>query len=219
MGWIVHFLNARGAFSLTEPGLRTAIEDARILLEARGTPKALDVIVKAATHPARYPFSVGGGCYEPGCIELTVDFSRNPALDAVREEILRTLCHEYHHAIRWDGPGYGDTLGEALVSEGLAQVFVHEVIQCLPEPWEIMPPDLDVRTTCKRAYDGFDDPDYAHDEWFFGSGSLPNWTGYALGKALVARHLQTVCRKTALDMALEPAAIFRETMRVLAEDR
>ncbi|MCA3510818.1 MAG: peptidase [Rhodobacter sp.] len=219
MSWIVHFLNARGAFSQTGAGLRAAVEDARTLLEARSAPKALDVIVKASTHAARYPFSVGGACYEPGCIELTVDFSRNAALDTLREEILRTLCHEYHHAIRWDGPGYGDTLGEALVSEGLAQVFVHEVIPCPPEPWEIMPPDLDLRKTCKRAYDGFDDADYAHDEWFFGSGSLPNWTGYALGKALVARHLQTAPGKTALDLALEPAAVFRETLKVLAKDR
>jgi hypothetical protein len=65
MGWIVHFLNARGAFSLTEAGLRAAIEDARILLEARSTPTALDVIVKASTHAARYPFSVGGHAMNP----------------------------------------------------------------------------------------------------------------------------------------------------------
>jgi uncharacterized protein YjaZ len=32
----------------------------------------------------------------------------------------RTIAHEWHHLARWRGPGYGETIAEAIISEGLA---------------------------------------------------------------------------------------------------
>ncbi|WP_406721174.1 DUF2268 domain-containing putative Zn-dependent protease [Thioclava litoralis] len=52
----------------------------------------------------------------------------------MRGDLLRVLLHEYHHVLRGDGPGYGRSLEEALVSEGLAQLFVHQVLDVLPAP-------------------------------------------------------------------------------------
>jgi uncharacterized protein YjaZ len=148
-------------------------------------------------------------------MDLTIDMSKEAAPDALCDEIARTVCHEFHHALRWDGPGYGYSLGEALVSEGLAQVFVHEVLECPPEPWEIMPEGVDTRSLSRMAHDAFDDTDYSHDAWFFGAGDLPDWAGYALGRALVAAHL-TTRRATALELACEPASAFRDTLLALA---
>jgi hypothetical protein len=51
-------------------------------------------------------------------------------------DLRRTIAHEVHHCMRMAGPGYGWTLGEALVSEGLAGQFVHRLFGSPPEPWE-----------------------------------------------------------------------------------
>ena len=42
---------------------------------------------------------------------------------AIRASLPKMLAHELHHARRGTSVGYGDTLGEALVAEGLAQSF------------------------------------------------------------------------------------------------
>ena len=59
------------------------------------------------------------------------------------------------------GPGYDRTLGEALVSEGLAGHFVQRLFGNPPEPWEHA----------------------------VGVGEYPRWLGYTLGYAIVGKWL------------------------------
>ncbi|MFC6749025.1 DUF2268 domain-containing putative Zn-dependent protease [Deinococcus aquaticus] len=54
-------------------------------------------------------------------VELTVSPDNPEFLPGWRTELPATLAHELHHARRWRGPGYGRTLLEVLVTEGLAQ--------------------------------------------------------------------------------------------------
>ena len=214
MTWVFHLLNARGQLALLEDLLRTTLEDARTSLEAVGQPIKLDVVIRAADYPMPEALLVGGSAYAPGRIELTIDVARNVPAEILREQLLKTIYHEYHHAVRWDGPGYGNSLGEALVSEGLAQVFVHEMMVCPPEPWEAPLSEHEMSHLCKLAYDAFDDEDYSHDAWFFGSESLPNWAGYSRGKLLVVRYLDEVPGRTAMGSAGEAASAFREFLLV-----
>ncbi|MNV89065.1 hypothetical protein D3C71_1833290 [compost metagenome] len=86
------------------------------------------------------------------------------------------------------GPGYGWTLGEALVSEGLAGQFVRHVFGSDPEPWEhaiasadLLRSPVGLQTLESRYYD--------HNEWFFGFGDKPKWLGYSLGYQMVGRWL------------------------------
>lgn len=58
-------------------------------------------------HPEN--FLLGGGEYSSGPVRLSA-----------------VVAHESHHIMRWRGPGYGTTLGEAMVSEGLALKFQRE---------------------------------------------------------------------------------------------
>jgi hypothetical protein len=216
MVWTLHFLNARGTIGPLETLLRATLLDACGMLGARGQRVLLDVVVRGETRVTPARLAVGGHAPGPGVIELVIDLAAAIGPEALRDEILKTLFHEYHHALRWEGPGYGLTLGEALVSEGLAQAFVHEMLDCPPEPWEIMPPGVDLEQLCRRADAAFDDQDYPHDTWFFGSGDLPEWTGYALGSALVAAHLDRAAA-TALDLVHAPAAGFRDLLDLLCK--
>jgi hypothetical protein len=98
----------------------------------------------------------------------------------------RQVAHEVHHCLRYAGPGYGKSLGEALVSEGLAGQFVNRLYGTPPEPWEcaVEPREAwrflpDDKTLALPMYD--------HKAWFFGSGPYPRWLGYTLGYLLAGR--------------------------------
>jgi hypothetical protein len=214
MGWSLHLLNARGRLSAVETEVRAALAEAEARLCAVTDAVEVDVVIRAADHPMPPALRVIGASYGPGRMELGIDLTEGPS-GGLRDDLLRAVYHEFHHVLRWDGPGYGASLGEALVSEGLAQVFVHEMMDCPPEPWEVMPEDIDLPVLCLRAHDAFDDADYDHAAWFFGAGDLPNATGYALGRMLVERVLAVQPGQSALGMAREPAAVFRGTLRAM----
>lgn len=208
MGWSLHLLNARGRLSEVEAEIRAALAEAEARLEGVAPAVALDVVIRAMDHPMPPALRVTGASYGPGRMELGVDLTSGP-FEGLRHEVLKAVYHEFHHVLRWDGPGYGQTLGAALVSEGLAQVFVHEMMDCPPEPWEVMPAGVDLRGLCLRADAEFDATGYDHGAWFFGGGDLPDGVGYALGRVLVERVLAERPGQSALAMAGEPAEGFR----------
>jgi uncharacterized protein YjaZ len=87
--------------------------------------------------------------------------------------------------MRMTGPGYGRTLGEALVSEGLAGHFTQLVLGTPPAPWDTAC-DIDMLLKYFPRSGQLDAPSYSHREWFFGvGGTYPRWLGYTLGYAIV----------------------------------
>jgi predicted Zn-dependent protease DUF2268 len=82
-----------------------------------------------------------GGSTSPqdGNVYVSIDDTPPGGLPAaLRTWVPATLAHELHHSSRVrTGPGYGSTLGEALVTEGLADFFAAEVFPRTPlPPWD-----------------------------------------------------------------------------------
>lgn len=103
----------------------------------------------------------------------------------------RHIVHEVHHCLRMAGPGYGWTLGEALVSEGLAGQFVAHLLGSAAEPWE-RAFSLEALQTAPVPMGELEARYYDHSAWFFGTGDKPRWLGYALGYQMVGRWLASV---------------------------
>ncbi len=137
----LHLINARGQLADIEDWLCERLRDA-FAASARLLPLLeTDVIVRAGKSVIPEKGHLG---YAPekGVICITID-PEHPALRANLDMSLeRMLAHELHHSARWDGPGYGATLGEALVSEGLAGHFAQEVLGGTREPWESLPASI-----------------------------------------------------------------------------
>ncbi|WP_419710610.1 DUF2268 domain-containing putative Zn-dependent protease [Pseudomonas sp. NFX224] len=114
----------------------------------------------------------------------------------------------------WDGPDYGSSLGEALVSEGLAGVFAQEVCGGLPEPWERLDVS-DIRRLVAMAESDWSRNDYGHDAWFFGAADLPRWLGYSLGFQLVKRFLLEHEGSTSSRLVEMEAEAFRGMLAVI----
>lgn len=103
--------------------------------------------------------------------------------------------------------GYGQTLLEILVSEGLAQHY-ETLERDSPPPWAQAPANLDV--LWNRASPLLNTTDFEFEAWFYGSPAenLPRWAGYALGYELVRRFF-TVNGGDAVMHANTPAEAFR----------
>ena len=93
------------------------------------------------------------------------------------------------------GPGYGITLGEALVSEGLSDHSVDQAFpRTPPQPWDHR--QMTARQEAglwKRAKRDLVVPGgYDHPLWFFGAGgrnALPRWSGFTLAYRIVSPYL------------------------------
>lgn len=167
----------------------------------------------------------GVGGYAPSAhrAELTVNPENLHFFEKMSLEVGATLVHELHHCSRWSGPGYGKTLLEALVSEGLAQHFETEfrfqhsqantADEAAPFYAKALSKDALVELTA-RAREQFDNPNYSiedHCNWFFGSEeqNIRRHAGYAIGFGLVGTFLtQHKGTHTAATLAHAPATTF-----------
>jgi hypothetical protein len=116
------------------------------------------------------------------------------------------------------GPGYGVTLGEALVSEGLSDHFVAQAFpRTPPQPWDHR--SMTARQEAglwKRARRDLAVPGgYDHPLWFFGAGgknALPHWSGFTLAYRIVAPYLASG-RKPAKAVATDAETVYAPYLR------
>ncbi len=194
-------------------------DDVRMLLDATidGVAAVLDlhgVTVTLDTDATRAIAGYGVGGFTPDGSHVRIDVDPSfPALADVIGERLPFVCaHELHHAKRFRGPGYGATLLEALVSEGLADHFAVVQLGAPPPPWTHAFPTASNEEYLEIARRELDSRDYDHARWFYGaSDDLPNWTGYTLGFQLIAEYLAGHTSETAATLANAPAEWFRPT--------
>ncbi len=156
-------------------------------------------------------WGIGGRTPDAWTVELYIDPTQ-PALETLLATKLPfMLAHELHHAARWRSPGgYGATLFEAMVSEGLADQFALEVIGGDVPPWSRALPDASVPSLFQLATAEFSSRSYNHARWFFGStADIPRWTGYTLGFRVVRAYLGAHASASASSLAGEPVDSFR----------
>ncbi|WP_191061192.1 DUF2268 domain-containing putative Zn-dependent protease [Geminicoccus harenae] len=189
--WELHWLEAEGNLQSWKDLIISGVETARDTVSRIIPPPRLDILVQP--QPGRVIPEIGmvGFAHRKSLFSLSID-PENPNLSRCLTDgtLARQVAHEVHHCVRIAGPGYGRTLGEALVSEGLAGRFVRELFGNSPEPWECA---VDVETLRKNLPDEAElsSTNYDHAAWFFGaSGKRPRWLGYTLGYELVGNWLR-----------------------------
>jgi len=189
--WVQHWLD--GDLAPWRDRVEAEIEKARQRVARLVEPPKIEIIVQQIPENIIPELGVGG--YTPGArvLFLALDPGSPHFVESLGNEALqRMVVHEVHHCLRWDGPGYGRTLGEALVSEGLAGRFASILYDSPPEPWEcaVAPADAaahfpDAATLAASDYD--------HRAWFFGTGgTYPRWLGYTLGYLVAGAWLRSV---------------------------
>lgn len=183
----LHILNAQNKLIAHYEWLHTSLTNTYARAFAVMQLPALDVVVKAGNFVIPEKGHLGY-CPEPGIVYVTVD-PENPVFCKNDDYSLeRMFAHELHHAARWAGPGYGLTLGEVMISEGLAGHFALELFGGEPELWESLNSDI-LHSYNSELRKNWHRKDYDHSAWFFGTGDLPRWLGYSAGFSLVSKYL------------------------------
>jgi hypothetical protein len=122
-------------------------------------------------------------------VDPTCDGHEKRPLDA---QLRAMLAHELHHAMRSRSAGYGSTLGEALVTEGLAQCYEEEV-GCPTPNYAVAVRGPELARLAQLARDELWSDEYDHSKWFFGNKTdeaFPWAGGYSLGYVLVRSWLE-----------------------------
>lgn len=147
----------------------------------------VDVVLTVNAASVVPELGIGGYAPTAHLIEIPIDPKHPKLLENWREELVITLAHELHHAKRWRGVGYGKTLLEAMVSEGLA---MHFETQITTKVSEYAAPVENMSALWQYAQYELSGP-YDFKAWFYGSEdrSIPSWTGYSIGYELVRRFL------------------------------
>jgi uncharacterized protein YjaZ len=153
----------------------------------------------------------GGRTFSATAVEIYIDPTYPDLAQRLPERLPPLVAHELHHAVRWRGPGYGRTLLEAMVSEGLADHFAVQLLSAPVPPWSTA--FASDRTThyLDLARPEFDATNYSHERWFFEAGlpELPRWTGYTLGWRLVEAYQAAHAGSSAASLVHTPASAFR----------
>lgn len=188
--WSLHWLTAAGDLESHRAAIVGEFEAAYRSLAGFVAPPRLDILVQRLAGETIPELGMVGHAYRDSLFAMTLDpdspnFERSLHDGALRRQII----HEVHHCMRMAGAGYGWTLGEALVSEGLAGQFVGRLLGTDPEPWEQA---VSWESLCGGAVapDALAAGDYDHAAWFHGRGPYPRWFGYSLGYGMVGAWLK-----------------------------
>ncbi|MGD8873274.1 MAG: DUF2268 domain-containing putative Zn-dependent protease [Gemmatimonadota bacterium] len=204
-------LDLSAAGSLVEHQTVIEQEVARALDAVQPLLSVTGLRISLIADPTRTIPEVGMGGFNPSTDEVQIfaDPSLPNLEDVLRSELLRQLTHEVHHAMRRREAGYGSTLLQAAISEGLADHFSMEASGAeSPPPWVLsLTPDevaAWIPEVVSRSTGSYD-----HAAWFVGADpSIPRWTGYAVGFELVRAYLDQDPTRRASALVGEPASSF-----------
>ncbi len=161
----------------------------------------IDIIVRDNPPGAIPETGEGGFAYSSSFIDISLNPEFPNFLEVViNKNLERTFAHELNHAARWSTVGYGTTLLEAMISEGLADHFEIEVTKNKPSPWDTALDKEQLGIFSKKAEKEYYNEKYNHSEWFFGSKEIPRWTGYTIGYNTVADYLKKHSKKKPSDI-------------------
>ena len=174
-----------------------------------------NVDIEFSDNPAGTINEIGGiGGYTPNANTIQISLNtRHPDFKkSLKDELLFTLAHEFHHTIRWQKPVKEYALLEALVFEGLADHFAMEVTgRKTPSLYSTALTVEQKQELMKKASMEWDKPAYDHDLWFFGSEptKVPRWTGYTLGYDLIDAYIKSHPGELASKLVLADTILFR----------
>lgn len=166
---------------------------------------SIDIVVY--DNPAKVipGFGFGGRTDNSHTIRISLDPGFPDFDNVINEDVPRSISHELHHSARWNAMGYGTTLLEALISEGLATHFEHDLWGGKLYPWATAVGGVQLKKLAQLAKKEYLAASYDHLKWFFGKGDLPRWAGYALGFDLVAKYLAKHPDESAASLVATPA--------------
>lgn len=208
----LHIANADGSLDKHLGKIERAFTRAK---KTVGKSLALDKVdVLCINDPETVIPELGIGGYTPS--RHTVYLSLNPVHKLDEDQIYYTLCHELCHAKRYEGPGYGQTLFDSIIFEGIAEAFEYEISKGKAYVPSVISQRKGTLNLIKKSAEHFSEQEYNHHHWFFNpeTKDLPRWAGYQMGYYIVDRYVKAN-KKPVIDFVLEDAGTFLKFTQTL----
>lgn len=202
----LHILNATGELNSFTNKIESTFAQSISTIKNLIPVENVDVIVASDAKSALPETGICGYAPSANRVFISIDPDNKQLIKNFETLFLSMLGHELHHCCRWKNPGYGSTLREALVSEGLACHFEAELTGNIPFYAQAISTAA-VNEALIRATQELDLAEYNHHAWFFGAGAQPRHTGYTLGFHIVSQHISETNVK-ASKLFGEPAQTF-----------
>jgi hypothetical protein len=133
------------------------------------------------------------GFTDPETGSITIVFGQTPQASLstiMRLWLPRTFSHELDHSVRiLAGPGFGVSLLEEIISEGISSAFDMAAFPGTPNPWDRAITRSQECALWKQAQPLLGFPGL-YDQWMFGGGGIPHWTGFTIGYDIVTGYHQ-----------------------------
>ena len=182
-----HIANTSGRLVQHRGIIEAAFESSERIVRDLLDAEAIDVLFIDSPNEAIPELGVGGYTYGPHVIIIAID----PDCPNLSEQhIFSSLIHEFHHAMRWRGPGCHGDLGDMLVSEGLAQLFEEEVTGVRPIYSQVPVTSLEIEKARLEVHR----QTFSQAKWFFGVDDIARWFGYAYGYQICASYAKSAQR-------------------------
>ena len=186
----MHLLNSSGVFDNHVKAITESFQDSIRAITKILQVDNVDVVIQHSVHVIPETGMVG---YSPTADRafLSIDPENKNLSKSFGVEFLATLGHELHHCSRHNGPGYGKTLKEALISEGLACHFETELRDGAGPFYASTLSRNECSEFFKRMSPELEIEKYNHNAWFFGSKKLkiPKHCGYSVDYNLVNNYI------------------------------
>lgn len=154
--------------------------------------ESVDIVIYRY-HAPNSDFATSGYTPTANTVWLYTDPGQPNYTQFLNEQLPKVLAHELHHACRFQGPGYGKTLGEVLITEGLAAHFEQEITGDVPSGFYVQFAPKTLALLWKKAQTELQNESYNHTDWFFGNPAkkIPAHAGYGLGYWLTSKAVDT----------------------------
>jgi uncharacterized protein YjaZ len=135
---------------------------------------------------------IGGRAFSSTKIKLYFDPEYSAVIESLSQQGARQVAHEINHAARFQDNKIGNSLLDAMTTEGLATYYEEQWGgQYLATPWGNALRPRQVVDEWQKAQSELEKSDYDYNGWFFGRNSgHPQWTGYSLGTAIVNEYFR-----------------------------
>jgi hypothetical protein len=191
----VHLMGDGAVNNLVSLELQTVFNREAVYLNECFPGSPIDIVVEHTSHPIRTGRAADGrvSCVAKGTrldpiyIQIRTNFphpSRN-----VLHDIASTLRHEYHHYRLFERGHRVDRLIDQMIYEGLAIAFELELAPLDPPLYATWASREQLRRLWLQAKPVLYESGL-YREWMFGNGTVPRWSGYALGFELVSSYMR-----------------------------
>jgi hypothetical protein len=133
------------------------------------------------------------GYTDPATGVITIGFEQTPQASfsmIMQLWLARTLSHEIDHSVRvLAGPGFGLTLVEEIITEGISSAFDMSAFPGTPNPWD-RAITRDQECALWKQAQGLLGKTGLYDAWMFGQPGIPHWTAFTIGYDIVTGYRQ-----------------------------